>query len=166
MKQVIIICMASLVPYFSFSQDYDSIPPYQKDSIAPAFSILQTDSTWFNKQALPEHTPVVIVYFSPTCHHCQLAAHEFSEKMKKMKDIFFVWLSYYSVPELKTFDEEYHLTKFKNVRLGRDTKYYIAPFYKIRYTPFMAVYGKDGKLLATYEQGTDPKTIMEVIERK
>ena len=36
------------------SQTFDSIPPFQKDSTLPVFSIMQTDSSWFNNLNLPK----------------------------------------------------------------------------------------------------------------
>jgi len=146
-----------------YAQTYDSIPPYQKDSTIPAFSILQTDSTWFNKEALPHNEPVVIIYFSPECGHCQLTAHEFDEKMKKMKDVFFVWVSYHPMTDIKSFAEEYKLVDQKNIRVGRDPKYFVPSFYRVKFTPFMAVYGKNGKLIQTYDSGTDPDTIIKLL---
>ena len=79
---------------FLHAQEYDSIPLYQKDSTIPDFSIMQTDSSWFVKEFLPPNKPVIIIYFSPDCGHCQLTAHDFEKKMNKMKDVFFVWVSY------------------------------------------------------------------------
>lgn len=162
-KGFLLLLFFAAVSHHLHAQEYDSVPPYQKDSTIPAFSILQTDSTWFNKEALPENKPVVIIYFSPDCGHCQLTAHEFDAAMKKMKNIFFVWVSYRPVPEIKTFDDDYHLSSFKNVRIGRDLKYFVPSFFRVKFTPFMAVYNKEGKLLQTYEQGTEPATIIQLL---
>jgi thiol-disulfide isomerase/thioredoxin len=145
------------------AQKFDTIPPYQKDSTIPALSILQTDSTWFNKEALPRNEPVVIIYFRPDCGHCQLTAHEFEQKMDQLKDVFFIWVSYDSVSHIKSFAEEYKLLDAKNIKVGRDTKYYVPSFFKIKFTPYIAVYNKKGKLIQTYEGGTDPDTIIRLL---
>jgi thiol-disulfide isomerase/thioredoxin len=146
------------------AQAYDTIPPYQKDSIIPAFSILQTDSTWFNKEALPHDKPVVIVYFNPECGHCQLTAHEFEQKKNKLKDVFFVWVTYdTSFNEIISFAKEYKLLKANNIIVGRDPKYYVPSFFRVKFTPFMAVYDKNGRLLQTYDAGTDPDTIIKLL---
>jgi len=145
------------------AQKFDTIPPYQKDSTILTFSILQTDSTWFNKEALPRNEPVVIIYFKPDCGHCQLTAHEFEQKRDQLKDIFFIWVSYDSVSHIKSFAEEYKLLDSKNIRVGRDTKYYVPSFFKIKFTPYIAVYNKKGKLMQTYEGGTDPDTIIRLL---
>jgi thiol-disulfide isomerase/thioredoxin len=163
MKYLFTVLLAACILPMAHAQAYDSIPPYQKDSLIPAFSILQTDSTWFNREALPGNEPVVIIYFSPECGHCQLTAHEFEAKMKKMKNVFFVWVSYHPMGDIKSFAQQYKLLDEKNVRIGRDPKYYVPSFYRVKYTPFMAVYGKNGRLIQTYDTGTDPDTIIKLL---
>ena len=163
MKTLLAIIFFSCFLNVANAQQFDTIPPYQKDSIIPAFSILQTDSTWFNKEALPGNRPVVIIYFRPDCGHCQLTAQEFEQKIAQFKDVFFVWVSYDSVAHIKSFAEEYKLLNAKNIRVGRDTKYYVPSFFKIKFTPFIAVYNKKGKLMHTYDGGTDPDTIVRLL---
>lgn len=157
---LLLLCCSNSIVH---AQDYDTIPPYQKDSLIPAFSILQTDSTWFNKEALPHNEPVVIIYFSPECGHCQLTAHEFEEKRNKFKNVFFVWVSYHPMADIKSFAEEYKLLNAKNIRVGRDPKYYVPSFFRVKFTPYIAVYGKNGKLIKTYDSGTEPETIIKLL---
>ncbi len=144
----------------------DTIPPFKKSPYIPAFKILQTDSTWFAKENIPKNKPVIIIYFSPDCGHCQITAKEFAEKMNELDDVFMVWVSRYAPQEVKKFGEEYKLNQFANVRLGTDTKYFIPVFYDVRFTPFMAVYDKKGKLLETYPQGTGPDTVAKLLHKK
>ena len=86
--------------------------------------------------------------------------------MNKLKDIFFVWVSYLSLDKIKTFEDEYKMVGQKNIRIGRDPNYYIPSFYRVKFTPFMAVYDKKGKLLQTYDEGTDPNTIINLLSLK
>jgi thiol-disulfide isomerase/thioredoxin len=166
MKKFICVFFSFVLLTVTHAQEYDPVPPYQKDSTIPAFSILQTDSvSWFNKAGLPANKPVVIVYFNPECGHCQLTAHDFEEKKNQLKDVFFVWVTYdTSFTKIRSFAEQYNLLGAKNIRIGRDPKYYVPSFFRVKYTPFMAVYNKDGRLLQTYESGTDPETIIRLLK--
>ena len=165
MKQIFFFLLLSLVHSFIYAQKSESVPPYQKDSTLPTFSILQTDSTtWFNNLDLPKDKPVIIVYFNPECGHCQLTAHEFQEKMDAFKDVFFVWTCYHvSLSEIKKFAEDYKLLDAPNVRVGKEIKYAIVPFYQVKYTPYMAIYNEKGKLLQTFDGGTDPDTVIRLL---
>ena len=145
------------------AQDYDTIPPYEKNPNIPDFNLMQTDSSWFIKANIPFGKSVVIIYFSPDCGHCQLTAHEYEENISRMDDVFFVWVSYLSLDKIKSFAEEYKMLDQKNIRIGRDPNYFIPAFYKVKFTPFMAVYDAAGKLLKTYEEGTDPDTLIKLL---
>ena len=94
MKKILFLLFIALKMNAAHAQN-DTIPPYEKDSLhIPSFTVLQTDSSFTNDKKIPNDKPVVIVYFSPECGHCQITADEFSKKMKEMKNIFFVWVSY------------------------------------------------------------------------
>jgi thiol-disulfide isomerase/thioredoxin len=150
---------------FVGAQEFDTIPPYQKDSShLPAFTVLKTDSLYTNDRVIPKDKPVIIVYFSPECGHCQLSAQEFSEKMKDMRGFYFVWVSYYPLPEIKEFSKKFSLQQFTNIIIGRDPNYIIPSYFRVKFTPFMAVYNKDHHLLKTYEQGTDADTIIKLLK--
>jgi thiol-disulfide isomerase/thioredoxin len=146
------------------ANDNDTIPPYKKTNKIPEFAILKPDSTWFTNKQLPENKPTVIIYFSPDCGHCQMTAQEFVKDMDKLKNTELVWVSYHTPAEIKTFAETYKLNQFSNVVLGRDPNYKIPVFFKIQFTPFMAVYDKKGNFLNAYPQGTSPNVIAKLIK--
>src|SRR4051812_23908513 len=115
MKKLLIFLLIAVKINSIHAQAFDTIPPYQKDSLhIPHFTVLKTDSTYTNDQKIPDNKPVVIIYFSPTCGHCQITADEFSKRMQDMKDIYFVWVSYYPLPEIKDFAKKFNLQQFTN----------------------------------------------------
>ena len=149
----------------SFAQTED-LPAYKKQPGVPQFMILQTDSSWFTTSSLPKNKPVIITYFSPECGHCQLEAQELSKHMEELKDVNFVWTSFLTPKEIGDFVDKYEMKKYKNVHFGRDTKYYIPVFYDLKYTPFSAVYDRNGKLIKTYETGIDFKELNELLKNE
>ena len=152
---------------FLHAQDnYDTIPPYQKDSShLPSFTVIQTDSTYINDKKIPSDKPVVIVYFSPTCGHCQITAQEFGERMKDMKDIYFVWVTYsHPLAEIDEFAKKFNLRQFTNVMIGRLTDYSLPSYYRIKFTPYMALYNKQHRLVQTWGQGTEADTIIKLLK--
>ena len=163
MKKFLFLFIASFSLYSVYAQQADTIPPYQKDSLhIPAFTVLKVDSTYTNDKAIPKDKPVVIIYFSPECGHCQITADEFSKKMKEMKDIYFVWVSYYPLPEVKEFARKFNLQQFTNIIIARDENYAIPSYYHVRFTPFMALYNKEHHLVKTWDQGTDADTLIKL----
>ncbi len=146
------------------TNDNDTVPPYKKTTKIPEFAILKSDSTWFTNKQLPENKPTVIIYFSPDCGHCQMTAQEFVRDMDMLKNAELIWVSYHTPEQIKDFAASYKLDQFSNVVLGRDPNYKIPVFYKIQFTPFMAVYDKKGNFLNAYPQGTTPDVIAKLIK--
>ena len=70
---------------------YDSLPPYRKDSTLPNFLLLRQDSSWLSVAQTPKKTAVVITFFNPDCEHCQHEATRLAKSMEKMKKIDFTW---------------------------------------------------------------------------
>jgi thiol-disulfide isomerase/thioredoxin len=166
MKKALILFILIVVKFtVADAQANDTIPPYQKDSLhIPAFTVLKTDSTYANQSVIPKDKPVVIVYFSPECGHCQITADAFSKKMADMRDIYFVWVSYYPLPEIKEFAKKFNLQQFNNITIGRDPNYTIPAYFRVKFTPFMAVYNKDHHLIQTYAQGTEADKIIDLLK--
>ncbi len=130
MKKVIVIVFSALVALQAAAQPgsagtkntnpvVDTVPPYKKNPSLPPFKLLQADSTWFTNMELAKKKPVVIIYFSPECGHCQLAAQEMTNSIDKLKDATFLWVSYYSVPDIAKFVENYHLAQYRSDPLAK-----------------------------------------------
>jgi len=151
----------------SFAQNtYDTTAPYKKTKALPQFKILQGDSTWYTNSDLPKNKPVVLIYFSPECGHCQLTAKDLESKMDKLQDVLFLMISYHTPQQIQQFAKDYKLDHYKNVRLGRDPNYAIPSFYRVKFTPFMAVYDKNGKFVKAWEQGTDADTLIKMFHKQ
>lgn len=165
-KSILFLCFSVLLLGFGCMVNKATASPlfvnFRKDTI-PEFSLHLTDSSWFNKPDIPKNKNIVLVYFNPDCGHCQLTAHEFEEKMDQFKDVFFIWVSYLSIPEIKNFAQQYNMLDNKNIVIGRDEKYVVPAFYKVKYTPFIAVYDKNDKLLQTWDGGAEPDTVLNLI---
>ena len=165
MKKILLLLIIAVKINSILAQEVDTIPPYQKDSLhIPEFSVLKTDSSYTSEKVIPKDKPVVIIYFSPSCGHCQLTADEFSKKMQEMQDIYFVWVSYYPLPEIKEFAKNFNLQQFNNITIGRDPNYTIPSYYRVKFTPFMAIYNKEHHLIKTYQQGTDADTLIKLLK--
>jgi hypothetical protein len=152
------------------AQTVEQDAPYKKDPNIPAFAIQQGDSTWFSAAQLPKYDYTAIVYFSPTCGHCQIAAQDIVSHMDSLKNVFFVFVSYNPLTEIKGFGEHYRLTVFPNVRIGRDPKYFVPAFYRVEATPFVAVYDKNRKLIDVFDPPHKPvmeaSQLIELINKK
>jgi thiol-disulfide isomerase/thioredoxin len=164
-KILVLLAFCLLTGIIASAQEIDTVPMYKKLPFVPSFSILLTDSTWYNKENLPKKKPVIIIYFNPDCGHCQLEAEEINAHMEEFKAAEIVMVSYAPLDEIKIFAETYQLNNYSNIHFGRDTKYFLPTFYKVKFTPFMAVYDKKGKLLKVYPSGMNRDEVIEMINQ-
>jgi thiol-disulfide isomerase/thioredoxin len=168
MKKFLILLIIAVKINSIQAQEYDTVPPYQRDSMhIPPFTALNADSVYISDKLIPKNKPVVIVYFSPTCGHCQITAQEFGEKMKYMKDVYFVWVAYgHPLSEIKDFAKKFNLQQFNNIMIGGLINYNLPSFYRIKFTPYMAVYNKEHHLIKTYDQGTEADTLIKLLKKE
>ena len=142
----------------------DSSAPYLKYPNTPTIKIITsisgTDTTWFTNAQLPRNKTIAIIYFSPECGHCQYEAKELVKVKEQLDNIFFVWVSYYPVSDNTAFKEKYQLNKIPNMVVGRDPKYFIPAFFKVEFTPYMAIY-KNDKFYKEFREGAKPEEIIE-----
>jgi protein-disulfide isomerase len=142
----------------------DTTPQFLKTKTVPSFKLLLMDSsTYFYKYQLKKNTPTIIVYFNPDCDHCQHDAKKIVDTIKAFKNAQFVFVSYAPFGEIKKFTITYKLNEQKNIKVGRDEKYFISVFFKVRFTPFVAVYDGLGNLVRVFEGGTTMKKLAELI---
>jgi thiol-disulfide isomerase/thioredoxin len=138
--------------------------PYTRDSSLLNFKLLLPDSTVFTKASLHKNRPVIIVYYNPDCGHCQATAGEFQKKMNNLsKDVQMLWATYLApFDEINSFTKKYGFDKFKNVYFGKDVDYIIPSFFHIEYTPYVAAYDKNWRLVKTWQNHVDIDELMNL----
>lgn len=165
MKQISILFFFVLSAAFTNAQTKDSLPPYLQDPvIIPPFTIQLTDSSTFSKKDLPKKKYIVITYFNPECGHCQDEATALAKNMSKFKNVFFVMAAYKDLDLIKEFSEDFGLNKFTNIRIGRDTQYFLPTFYAVKSTPFTAVYDRKGRFVKAFENGYSPEDLEKLVK--
>lgn len=129
-------------------------PAYLRTRQIPAFTILLPDSiSYFYSHQLKKNMTTVMIWFNPDCEHCQTETKGITDSMSLFRSVQFVFATYAPLHEIKKFYTDYGLNRFDNIIMGRDEKYFLPTFYKFRYTPFVAVYSKEGGLNKVFEGG-------------
>lgn len=164
-KVLLTILMAFFIGTAATAQnDYDTTAPYLKEANLPNFLLLKKDSSWLSTAQLPKKKPVVITFFNPDCEHCQHEATMLANNQKKLDHIEFVWATYAaSFEEIDAFATKYKLKGLKNVHFVKDVNYAIPSFYRLKMTPYMAVYDKNKQLLKTFPMGVSPDALLQLL---
>jgi hypothetical protein len=163
---ILVCCLLQINSIAQIPPEFDSIPPYKRQAQLPEFSLLKTDGNWLVKQQLPEGRPVVFVYFSPDCQHCTTEAKDIAAARDSVQQILFVWVSYYPIERIRDFSQKAGLDKLPNQFFTRDPNYKIPSFFRVRFTPFVAVYNAKGLFVEAFEGGADVPTIIAAANRQ
>ena len=108
----------------------------------------------------------MIMFFSPECDHCKHQTRDILEQSDKFKDIEIVMATYQPFNEMREFYKNFHIADHPNIKVGRDEKFVLPPFYKIKSLPFLALYDKKGNLITTFEGNQKADTILNAFNKK
>jgi thioredoxin-related protein len=168
----VLICFHFLSVQQSLAQALPADPaqaqaPYLKFPTIPPFNLLKLDSaTYLTKEDIKKHRLTLIMFFSPDCDHCKHQIESILADFDKFKDVEIVMATYQPFSELKDFNVHYRLFEHSNIKIGRDEKFFLAPFYKIRNLPYLALYDKKGNLITTFEGTQKTETLLDAFKAK
>jgi thiol-disulfide isomerase/thioredoxin len=119
----------------------------------PPFTMTQTNGKTFKAESLPMGKPIVVIYFSPECEHCQKLMNEFFKRTNEFKKASVVMITYLSLETVKKFEAEYKISNYPNIYVGTEgISFYLKNYYGLLNMPFTALYDKNGNLVSTYRQ--------------
>jgi hypothetical protein len=141
--------------------------PYLRFPTIPPFHLLEVDSsTYLTKDDIKKHRRTIVMFFSPDCDHCKHQTEAILADFGKFKDIEIVMATYQPFSEMKDFNTHYRLSEHSNIKIGRDEKFFLAPFYKIKNLHYLALYDKKGNLVTTFEGTQKIDTILRAFDEK
>jgi peroxiredoxin len=142
MKQKLILVLLQL---FAASQVRCQIPA----QTIPDFKFYKTDAAAFTQKDLPPGKLIFIVFFDPTCDHCQRAIHNLDAQYKSFEKTAIFLVSLDDRDKMNRFLATYApgLQTKKNITLLQDKlNQFVTTFTPYRY-PAMYLYGTDKKLI-------------------
>ncbi|MDH7462424.1 redoxin domain-containing protein [Chitinophagaceae bacterium 26-R-25] len=144
----------------------DSLPAYKRFPNIPPFTLVGIDSAKVTRDDIPKHKKVMLMYFSPECEHCQHQTQDILGAMNGFKDVEIVMMTYQPYEEMVDFYKKYELAKYPNIKIGRDTKFFFPPFYRMQSLPYLALYDKKGNLITTFEGNRKPDKLLKAFDNK
>ncbi|HMP93796.1 MAG TPA: redoxin domain-containing protein [Phnomibacter sp.] len=129
----------------------------------PAFPLFTLDSVKTSSTALRQaKKATVIVYFSPTCSHCQHFTEALSGRLKELKNIHILMVSGYDLAEIRQFNSTYGVSRLPNFSLAYDPGFNMGRFFVMKELPGVFVYNKEGQLVKLFEGAPPVDKLMAV----
>lgn len=119
----------------------------------PPFQMMQASGKIFKAQDLPMGKPIVIIYFSPECDHCEKMVKELMKRQADFKKASIAMVTYLPVEKVSKFVNQYALNKHSNIYVGTEGySFFLKNYYKIMEMPFIALYTKNGDFIKSYSR--------------
>ncbi len=163
----LMVILTSIISLAATAQaDTAPKPLYLVTRQVPSFKLLLLDSaTYYLKSDLKQKKATCIIYFNPDCEHCITELTHLSDSASYTPNIQYILASYAPLYLIKKLDSTLQLSAKRNIVVGRDERYTIPSFYKVRFTPFVALYAKLGGLLQVYQGGTSIANLKRVLKK-
>lgn len=121
--------------------------------------LLAANPAWVSSS---EKAPVILVFYSPECDHCQNEAKKLSTH-PGFQDQTMYWLSGDTPAANQTFRETYASPTPNSFQFLEDTDYQTANTLEVSIFPTIFIYDESGKLRRRYEGETEPERILKWI---
>lgn len=132
----------------------------------PSYKILTADSTYRTQANLKKGQPVMIIYFSPDCGHCQQLMYDMKGQMKDFSNIQIVMITDAMYKLVKGFHRDFGLSAYKNLTVGtEENSYAIINYYNVKMTPYIAIYNHSGKLVKAYDKVPKMKELAATVKK-
>jgi len=162
------VLLALFLAFGAKAQNDSLAPAYKRFPTIPPFDLLQKDSTHLTKDKLQKKRNTLIMYFSPDCSHCQHQTEEILSAMASdtLKDVQIIMATYLPFEDMIAFYKKYQIAQYPNIKMGRDEKYFLPPFYRMANLPYLALYNKKGELITTFEGSQKVITLVQAFNSK
>jgi thiol-disulfide isomerase/thioredoxin len=121
----------------------------------PPFKMLLTNGKTFTSKNLPQCKPVIIIYFSPDCEHCQTLMNAFFKKVNDFKNTEVVMVTFRPLSEVAGFEKTYRTYKYSNIIVGTEVPvFFFKMYFNLMKTPFTVLYDKQGQYRYSYREET------------
>lgn len=133
--------------------------------LIPHFTILYPDSTtYYNTDHILPGSSTVFVFFGPHCVYSRALTTDIVESMKSMKSINFLFITNTNFEDMQQFYKEFKLKKISNIKIGYDYNNFFLNYFKATEVPYIAIYGKNNKLISAFEGRIPVKQIINCIQ--
>lgn len=157
---VIIIAVLAITPIvilLFLLSDQRQVPALAKQ--LPT-ELLSANTDW---QPPTESRPIILIFYSPSCDHCQAEAQNLSTHPTFQEQTIY-WLSGATPKANRTFQETYAPDAPQRFQFLEDPDYRLADALEVSIFPTIFIYNSEGKLRRHYEGETKPERLLNWLD--
>ncbi|MBO9619229.1 MAG: hypothetical protein J7539_09365 [Niabella sp.] len=132
----------------------------------PPFKMIRDNGTIFNATQLPMGKPIVLIYFSPGCGHCEQLMRNVLKQENALTRTSVVLITYQPVQEVIGFVQQFHLQSHLNFYVGTErNSFLVRGYYHLEKLPFIALFTKKGDLVCKYNSEKDWNLLLKQLKK-
>lgn len=109
----------------------------------PSFNLLLADSsTIIKSDNIPYGQPIMLLFFSPDCEHCQAETKNLLGNMDALENIRIYFITVDPLEKMRVFNKYYKLSMYRNIVVGRDYNFTMFKNFDIPTTPVIVLFNK------------------------
>jgi hypothetical protein len=127
----------------------------------PVFNLTLLDSSeTISTSELAKGRPMVMLYISPNCPFCRIQTRRITANIDKLSELQFCIFSSGNLKELRQYSDLYHLSRYKNIIVAKDTAAFFQRYFKSNQIPFTVIYNTNGKLSKAFIGPVDTRLLL------
>ena len=164
-KKIALLFIAAACFITANAQKDDDAERLKKIQRLPAFQIHTVpDSIIFHSEALKKNEPVILMFFSPDCDHCQKETKELLAYKEELKNLQIIMVSHMPYNTIKTFYTDYSISSMPNVKMGHDKDFVLSLQYRPKTYPGIYIYNAKGELAKAFVGNVGVPAILDAIK--
>jgi len=136
----------------------------KKQARQAARQLPKLDFEFLNPLVIRNGIPVLVIFFSPDCDHCQYMTKKIVEHHDEFKEVQLIMIAPATKAGIQQFANEYDLNKLKDVNLGMDTNFKFFKIFGSTMTPSFFVYNRQHVLVKSIQGETKLSNILSLIK--
>lgn len=133
----------------------------------PPFKMVTENGKVFTASQLPYNKPILLIYFDPSCDHCQDLTNKLIVHEGSLKTTSIAMITYVSVAEVKKFVVQSKLQQYKNYFVGTEgNTFFLRDYFRLVKMPFVALYDKDGNFIRSWYHPVDVNHIVSTLKQQ
>jgi peroxiredoxin len=162
MKQLVIIGLFPLLSSCSWFQP-KYVSGLEGQNLPNIDLMLKDGLTSFSTASIVTGKPFIIFLYQPYCSYCRAQTDDIVNNITAFNTHQLYLVTTDSYPQMKQFAEHYHLEKYPNVILARDSASRFLDYFKAPGVPYLAFYDEHKKLKQVILGKNDFSTIKNIL---
>jgi len=131
----------------------------------PEFNFYRIDSSILNTKDISLGKPFLLFYLQPWCPYCQAETKSILKNIKSFENINLYFITRSQSKLLKEYCDKFELSKFSNVIACNDPTSTEKTYFNAPGVPFVAIYGKDKRLVQVLLGESDATQILDLMNK-